>query len=98
MTLRELIIQCGGNESNCPINSLGPIEAFEVQNESDFCRFALSKYFLSAEFKKNLEHCKVDFDDNKYNRLESFLFITRSKDGFSISVERKFLAPPYSYV
>ena len=97
MTLRELILKSGCDETNCPIDSLGPIGVLEVQNESEFCRFALSKYFCSKEFKKNLEHCKLDFDDNTYNRLESYLLINRDKNGFSLSVERKFLPPPYSF-
>ena len=92
MTLRELIIKCG-IETNLALGGLGNLK---VYNESEFCRFALKKYFWSDKFVKDIALCKLDYDEKKYNGSYCYIFINRDSSGFSISVENE-LEPPYSF-
>lgn len=55
MTLQQLL-----SELNLTVNFPDELGNLTVDNETEFCRYALLKYFKTENFQKDLNNCLID--------------------------------------
>ena len=86
MTLREMADI--GKPAYIPVPEF--LEAFDVKNIDDFCRYAILIYMYTDKFQADLETCLLDYEEALNGPFsEAWLELSRDEEGI-FTLEMKF--------